>query len=173
MRYASIRDLDLTNGEGIGVSLFVQGCPFHCYNCFNPNTWDFDGGKEWTYEIKQQFLSLVDRPYITRVSILGGEPIANQNFYAVYELIEDIKEKFPSKVIWLYTGNKLSMRDFDQSLDLVITNRLYRMCDVIVDGPYIDEQRDVHLSFRGSKNQRLIDMKETIKQGKIITLLND
>ena len=112
MRYASIRDLDVTNGEGVGVSLFVQGCPFHCYNCFNPDTWDFNGGKEWTYEIKQQFLSLIDRPYITRVSILGGEPTAKQNFYRVYELIKEIKERFPSKDIWLYTGNKLSIRDF-------------------------------------------------------------
>ena len=89
IHYASIRNLDISNGEGIGVSLFVQGCPFnpHCTNCFNPETWDFNGGKEWTTEVKEKFLELIDRPYIKRVSILGGEPLADENLDGGLELV--------------------------------------------------------------------------------------
>lgn len=184
MRYASIRSLDITNGDGVGVSIFTQGCPFHCYNCFNPNTWDFNGGKEWTEEIENSFLKLVSKPYITRVSILGGEPLAKENVSSVLDLIKKIKNKYPEKSIWLYTGYTFEMI-CKMHCDQQIYNRLttntgahiifenLKYVDIIVDGPYIDEQRDIALSFRGSKNQRLIDVKETIKQNKIITLHND
>ena len=91
MRYASIRNLDISNGENVGVSLFVQGCPFHCHNCFNSNTWDFNGGKEWTPQIKERFIQLIDRAYINRISFLGGECLADQNLQEVYELIKEIR----------------------------------------------------------------------------------
>jgi anaerobic ribonucleoside-triphosphate reductase activating protein len=168
MRYASIRSLDVTNGEGVGVSLFVQGCPFHCVNCFNPNTWDFNAGKEWTLDTEKQFLDLVSKPHVQRVSILGGEPLANQNQYSVFLLCSKIKQTFPNKKIWLYTGytyeNILHSREKTKVLCCV---------DILVDGQYIDEQRDVTLPFRGSKNQRLIDVKQTLEQNKIITIQND
>lgn len=104
MRYASIRNLDISNGENVGVSLFVQGCPFHCHNCFNSNTWDFNGGKEWTPQIKERFIQLIDRPYIKRISFLGGECLADQNLHEVLQLIKEIRNLFPNKTIWLYTG---------------------------------------------------------------------
>ena len=105
MRYAQIREMDISNGEGIGVALFVQGCHFHCPNCFNSETWDFHGGKEWTDEIADKFLDLADKPHIKRISILGGEPLAEENVGAVWELLNKIRSRFGnSKKIWLYTG---------------------------------------------------------------------
>ena len=104
MRYAQIRSMDISNGEGVGVSLFVQGCPFHCKNCFNSETWDFNGGKEWTEKTKNKFMELIDRPYIKRVSFLGGECLADQNLDEVLKLVKQIRISFPEKTIWLYTG---------------------------------------------------------------------
>ena len=105
MRYASIRNMDISNGEFCGVSLFVQGCDIipHCKGCFNSDTWDFNGGKEWTNEVEEHFLNLIDRPYIRRISILGGEPLARKNIDDIYHLILKIKDRFPDKIIWLYT----------------------------------------------------------------------
>ena len=100
MRYAQIRNMDISNGENIGVSLFVQGCRFKCKNCFNKETWDFSGGKEWTKEIESKFFELIDRPYIKRISILGGEPLADENAEEVLNLIKEIKGRFPTKDIW-------------------------------------------------------------------------
>lgn len=174
MRYALIREMDVSNGEGIGVSLFVQGCHFHCKGCFNQETWDFNGGKEWNEEIKNKFLQLIDKPFIIRISFLGGEPLAYENLPDIYDLIKEIKTKFPNKDIWIYTGYELSIGDFDTSVDICWDNGLLRnfilaMCDVVVDGPFIKEQRDLTLKFAGSSNQRLIDVKETLKQNKIVT----
>ena len=104
MRYAQITPFEVCNGKGAGVSLFVQGCHFHCDGCFNKETWDFCGGKEWTEEVENKFFELIDRSYIKRVTILGGEPLAGENVETVFELIKKIKEKFPTKDIWLYTG---------------------------------------------------------------------
>ena len=177
MRYALMREMDISNGKGIGVSLFVQGCPIHCKGCFNQDIWGFDGGKEWTQEAKNKFFYLIDRPYIKRVSILGGEPLVYENLPDVYDLIKEIRTKFPDKDIWLYTGYTLSINDFDTSIDISWDNGLLRnfilaMCDVVVDGPYIEEQRDLTIAFRGSRNQRLINVRETLKQNKIVTIQN-
>ena len=182
MRYASIRSLDISNGEGVGVSLFVQGCPFHCKNCFNSETWDFNGGKEWTEETKNKFIELINRPYIKRVSFLGGECLAKQNLDEVLKLVQEIRISFPQKTIWLYTGYewnqimniKVTQPFFScQDLESKIQNMLKRqeiikMCNVVVDGEYIDEQKDLTLRWRGSKNQRVIDVKQSLAQNKII-----
>ena len=173
MRYALIREMDISNGKNIGVSLFVQGCHFHCNGCFNQITWDFNGGKEWNNEIKNKFFQLINKPFIKRVSILGGEPLEYNNLPDIYDLIKEIKTKFPDKDIWLYTGYTLSINNFDTSVDVCWDNGLLRnyilaMCDVVVDGPYIEEQRDITLAFRGSKNQRLIDVKQTLEQKQIV-----
>ena len=207
IRYASIREMDISNGEGVGVALFVQGCPFnpHCYNCFNPDTWDFNGGKEWTPEIKEKFLELIDRPYIKRVSILGGEPLADQNLDDVLDLVTEINKKYnfqkvdPAnplksrvsevenadkirllsgrKNIWLYSGFRWE-DFFDTPIWKVseINNNAKRkqiisLCDVMVDGRYIDSQRDISLKWRGSSNQRVINIPKSLKQGKVITLV--
>ena len=179
MRYAQIRSMDISDGEGVGVSLFVQGCDRHCFNCFNSETWDFNGGKEWTEEIKNKFMKLIDRPYIRRISILGGEPLAEQNLDEVLSLIKEIRISFPEKTIWLYTGynfdllnsqyNEFKYTPFAANADEWLTRwKIISNVDVLVDGEYIDEQRDLTLKWRGSKNQRVIDVQESLKQGKVV-----
>ena len=177
MRSASIRSLDISNGEGVGVSLFVQGCPFHCKNCFNSDTWDFNGGKEWTEKTKNKFMEFIDRPYIKRVSFLGGECLAEQNLDEVLKLVQEIRISFPEKNIWLYTGFEwerimypLVTDILDPIRDKIIETRkeIIKNVDVLVDGEYIDEQRDITLKFRGSKNQRVIDVKQSLVQNKVV-----
>lgn len=191
MRYASIRTMDVSDGEGVGCSLFVQGCHFHCKNCFNQSTWDFNGGKEWNEDIENKFIELVKRPYITRVSILGGEPLADENVADVSELVSRIKTE-TNKKIWLYTGytweylikeNRLMQNyTFDNFIDpdnerqywkYLQRHSIISLIDVLVDGQYVDELKNMNLSFRGSSNQRLIDIKKTldsfeIGDGKVI-----
>ena len=223
MRYAQIRSMDISNGEGVGVSLFVQGCDRHCFNCFNSETWDFNGGKEWTEETKNKLMELIDRPYIRRISILGGEPLAERNLDDVLSLIKEIREKYPisqnlnsenigksrvledenskeiriscpKKTIWLYTGfrwsdiwkwkripntlledaiynpRNLYFYDYHNSLyeNMMKRQEIIRLCDVLVDGEYIDEQKDLTLAWRGSKNQHVIDVQKSIAQNKLI-----
>lgn len=174
MRYASIRKLDITNGEGVGIALFVQGCHFHCKNCFNSCTWDFDGGMEWNEKTKEHFLSLLDRDYIERVTILGGEPLANENVGEVYDIISTIREKYPSKKIWLYSGYNFS-RILNESIynfsltgesDKYVTARAMSALsvDVMVDGLFVDEQKDYSLHWKGSSNQRVINIKTTYEK---------
>lgn len=181
MRYAQIRSMDISNGEGVGVSLFVQGCPFHCKNCFNSDTWDFNGGKEWTEEIKDKFMELINRPYIKRVSFLGGECLAEQNLDEVLKLVQEIRISFPEKTIWLYTGFKIEdivtrtqyeeiceMPNDPSNIWLKRWDIISNYVDVLVDGEYIDKQKDLSLKWRGSKNQRVIDINQTCTQNKII-----
>ena len=179
MKFASMRNLDISNGEGVGVSLFVQGCDRHCFNCFNPDTWDFNGGKEWTEETKNKFIKLIDRPYINRISVLGGEPLAEQNLDEVLSLIKEIRISFPEKTIWLYTGydfdllnskyNEYKYTPFAANADEWLTRwEIISNVDVLVDGKYIDEQKDLTLKWKGSKNQHVINVKESIKNNKII-----
>lgn len=181
MRYAQIRSMDISNGEGVGVSLFVQGCPFHCKNCFNSETWDFSEGKEWTEKTKNKFMELIDRPYIKRVSFLGGECLAEQNLDEVLNLTQQIRISYPEKTIWLYTGfewNSLMSKicqptfpdkDFERIIEIhkkrkeIISN-----VDVLVDGEYIDEQKDLMLKWCGSRNQHVIDVKQSIAQNKMV-----
>lgn len=183
MRFASMRNLDISNGEGVGVSLFVQGCDRHCFNCFNPDTWDFNGGKEWTEETKNKFIKLIDRPYINRISVLGGEPLAEQNLDEVLSLIKEIRISLPDKTIWLYTGFRwnyimnyqpVETDDFDYIEEsyndglMEKRKRIISLCDVVIDGEYIDEQKDLTLKFRGSSNQRVIDVKQSLTQNKVV-----
>ena len=212
IHYASIRNLDISNGEGVGVALFVQGCHFHCYNCFNTETWDFNGGKEWTTEVKEKFLELIDRPYIKRVSILGGEPLADENLDDVLDLVTEINKRYnfqkvdstnpckmgvsedentdkirlslPNKSIWIYSGytweecqpfseeGLLKGSNFAPNLQKILHKRyeIISKCDVIVDGRYIDSQRNPSKKWAGSDNQRVISIQETLKQGKVITI---
>lgn len=161
MRYAQIRSMDISNGEGVGVSLFVQGCPFHCKNCFNPETWDFNGGKEWTEKTKEKFMDLINKPYIKRISFLGGECLANKNYLTVRNLLKEIKDKFPEKQIWLYSGYTFENFSREQLKTILYV-------DVLVDGEYIDKLRDLTLKWRGSSNQRVIDVKKTLEENKIV-----
>lgn len=179
MRYAQIRSMDISNGEGVGVSLFVQGCPFHCFNCFNSETWDFNGGKEWTEEIKDKFMKIIDRPYIKRVSFLGGECLAEQNLDGILDLIKEIRNSFPEKTIWLYTGftwenimyRKMPHPPKYTQADFLQWNKrkeIISLCNVVVDGEYIDEQRNLSKKWAGSDNQRVISVQESLAQNKVV-----
>ena len=181
MNYSQIRSMDISNGEGIGVALFVQGCNFHCKNCFNQDTWDFNGGTKFTKETKETFLELMDKPYITRVSFLGGECLADKNLEGIYDLVKDVKKMHPDKELWMHTGYNWELIfcpivtcDFNPERDRLIELRqeIVKMLDVLVDGKYIHELKDMNLKFRGSKNQRVIDVQESLKRDKIVLYLN-
>lgn len=172
MRYASIRELDISNGDGVGVSLFVQGCHFHCKDCFNQETWDFDGGKEWTPQIKEKFLKFINRPYIKRVSILGGEPLAEENLTGVLNLLNEIRLLSDYKKIWLYTGYTIEkifprILQIDLSQEEIKRQEIVRLCDILVDGQYDYTKRDLNNKFAGSTNQRVIDVKTSLHKGRI------
>ena len=150
MNYAKIRKLDVTNGEGIGVSLFVQGCQFHCKNCFNKVTWNFDGGKKFTKDTLNTIISLLNDEHIKRFSILGGEPLAEKNMYDVLQTIIEIRKNVTDIIIWVYTGYT-----FEEVKQLKYGKEILDNVDTIVDGRYIDELRDLTLEFRGSSNQNI------------------
>lgn len=163
MRYADITECEICNGRGVGITYWCQGCPIHCPNCFNKSTWDINGGKEFDQATHDKFMQLVARPYIDRVSILGGEPLCKENAEDVYKLVQDIRREFPEKKIWIYTGYTWeSLTGFSK--------QAAENADVVVDGAFKQELQDFRLAFRGSSNQRLINVPETLKNGKIITL---
>ena len=170
IRYAQIRECDVSNGEGVGVALFVQGCNFHCYNCFNKDTWDFNGGKEWTPEVEDKFIGLASRPYIKRISLLGGECLADENLDGVLNLVNKIRLSMPEKTIWLYTGFQWEeiftkwITDKNQSK----RRKIISQCNVLVDGKYIESQRNNTLKWKGSNNQRVINIVETLQKGEIV-----
>lgn len=177
MNYHKIEKTSIANGTGIRVVLWCSGCRVGCRNCHNPETWDFNSGMPFDDAAKKELFEALDKSYIQGVTFSGGHPLENNNVEDVYLLIKEIKEKFPMKDIWLYTGYTWESIFQDARLDMFNVNNVYRkaaveMCDVIVDGPYIEDQRDITLRFRGSKNQRLINVKETLRQGKIITIQN-
>lgn len=170
--------MDISNGEGLGVALFVQGCHFHCKNCFNKETWDFDGGKELTTWDVLELLRPLTNPQYTRLSILGGEPLTKENIEGVSAICKFVKEFIPGKKIWVYTGNKAE----DIGLDLAEysrrsrTNHLMYDCrleilpyiDVLVDGQYIDELKDMSYPWAGSTNQRVIDVQKSLERNRVV-----
>lgn len=158
MRYAEITKCELSNGNDVGVSLYVQGCPLHCNGCFNPSTWDFSSGKEWNQETENILFNLVNHPYVKRISILGGEPLAPTNRNDVTILIKKIKLLFPDKELWIYTGY-----NFENVKNLEVLKYIH----VLVDGAFHIKEKDLSLAFRGSKNQRIIDVKETLETGEL------
>ena len=163
MRYASLKLNDIANGDGIGVSIFTQGCPHRCYNCFNPETWDFNGGKEFTQETLSTILTGLTAHGIKRhLSILGGEPLCPENLFLTNLVITAAKNAYPDLKIYVWTGYL-----YEELLKLLSTNHLLRnilnTIDVLVDGPYIDSLRDITLHMRGSSNQRVINLKQEKK----------
>lgn len=158
MRFAQIRKEDISNGPGIRVSLFVQGCNRHCDGCFNPETWDYDKGQIFNRRIQELFLDLGKEKRITGFSILGGEPLDQDE--RMLELIKKIKECYPDKTIWMWTGH--TYEDLtDKQMEIV------KLIDVLVDGPFIISQKCPGKRFRGSMNQRIIDIKKTLESGTI------
>lgn len=163
MHYNKIRKMDIANGEGIRVSVFFQGCSFHCKNCFNQDTWDFDGGKEFTDDVINHILELCDKSHITGLSILGGEPMHPKNIDGTLKLCKKFKEKFPNKNIWCWTG---------YLYEEVINKEVFNYIDVLIDGRFNETLYDAKLKWRGSSNQRVIDIKNTLKNKKIIIYEN-
>lgn len=168
MRYASIRSMDISNGQGVGVSLFVQGCHFHCEDCFNQETWDFNGGYEWTQEIEDKLINLINRPYITRFSLLGGEPLADENVDTVIHILKVIRNTIfqGTKTIWMYTGYTWERVHEDKNLSQQC--EAISLCDVLVDGRYNKELKDYKYQWAGSTNQRIIDVQESLKNKKVV-----
>lgn len=182
MNYLKIDKASISDGPGVRVVLWVSGCSIHCKGCQNPESWCFNAGKIFDKTAKQELFDALSKPYIQGITFSGGHPLEEQNRSEVLNLIQDIKSAFPDKDIWLYTGYT-----FKDICDIFCNERWYSLfdpsfkcsnwekleyVDILVDGPYIEEQRDITLKFRGSKNQRLIDVKETLKQGSIITIQN-
>ena len=160
-RYNCIRKMDIANGPGVRVSIFFQGCAFHCKNCFNPETWPFDKGEEFTEETINRILELASEEYIKGLSILGGEPLHPKTIDGTLALVKAFKERYPDKNIWLWSGFL-----FDQVKDKEVLNYI----DVLVDGQYVDELHDFRLKWRGSSNQRVIDVKKSLKAKKVVLL---
>ena len=161
MKYAQIREIDITNGNGIGVALFTQGCPYHCKNCFNPETWDFNKGMVWTKEIENKIIELLKPEYITRLTILGGEPLIERNIEPLTALLKRVKGIYPDKQVWLYTGG-----DFEVLEGLY--EEIFQYIDILIDGRYVDDLRDYKLKWRGSSNQRIIDVQASLKSGNVV-----
>ncbi len=159
MRYNKIRKMDVSNGPGVRVSVFMQGCTFNCKNCFNPETHDFKSGKEFTDETIQHILDLCEKDYIVGLSLLGGEPLHPINLEGSTKLAKAFKERFPNKTIWVWTGFL-----FDRDLQ---GKEILNYIDVLVDGQFVDELKDYTLKWRGSKNQRVIDVQKSLKENKI------
>jgi anaerobic ribonucleoside-triphosphate reductase activating protein len=161
MQYNKIRKMDISNGPGVRVSIFMQGCVFNCKNCFNPETHDFNGGKEFTSETIDRVLELCNKEYIEGLSILGGEAMHPKNIEGTMKLAQAFKKKYPSKTIWAWTGYL-----FEDLKD----KEVLKYIDVLVDGRFIEEEKNPMLHFRGSKNQRIIDVKKSLKTNKIVEI---
>lgn len=169
MNYATIKKCDVANGPGIRVSLFVSGCTHHCKGCFNSTAWDFNYGNKFDESTIESLLEELDKDYVEGLSLLGGEPLEHVNQQGLLPLVKKVKERFPNKTIWCYTGYDFEKdvmgnmyRNFSETKDLI--NNI----DVIVDGKFIEEKKNPSLQFRGSENQRLIDVKKSMKENKII-----
>jgi len=160
MRYNKIRKMDVSNGPGIRVSIFMQGCTFHCKNCFNSETWDFKGGEEFTDETINKVIDLCKLDHIKGLSVLGGEPLHPINIEGTTKLVKKFKETYPDKDVWVWSGFL-----FDKDLkDKEVLNYI----DVLVDGTYKDELHDFRLKYCGSSNQRVIDVKKSLEKNKLI-----
>lgn len=167
MNYGSIKELDTANGVGCRTSLFVSGCTHHCKGCFNEVTWDFGYGKPYTSETEDYILKTLNNDYVDGISILGGEPFEPENQYELISLLAFTT--ILGKNIWMYSGYTYEeLTDPNSRCHTECTDIILSLIDVLVDGEFIEEQKDISLQYRGSKNQRLIDVQETRKQGKIV-----
>lgn len=164
MNYIKITTNDIANGPGVRVVLWVSGCNLHCAGCHNPQSWDYDAGEPFTRETLLSIIDEMSRPEIAGLTLSGGHPIDPRNLDTTKRVVSIIKELFPQKSIWLYTG--YTWEAIRKNWD--VYKEVIENCDVVVDGPYVEELRNISLMFRGSSNQRLIDVKETLKDGAIV-----
>ncbi len=173
MNYAMIKNWDIANGPGVRVSLFVSGCTHRCKGCFNEVAWDFHYGEPFTQQTVEQILAMLSTPQIKGLTLLGGEPFEVQNQPALVDLLRQVKKAYPEKSIWAFSGYLLDKDILARRLGpWEITEEFLSYLDVLVDGPFVEEKKDLTLRFRGSSNQRLIDVPATLAAGEIV-LWND
>ena len=176
MNYLSITPCDIANGQGVRTVLWVSGCSLHCPGCHNPESHDRYAGKPFDEDAKKELFDALSKPYVRGLTLSGGHPLEGYNLEDLYFLLIDIKKNFPDKDIWLYTGLTLDYSCFssfykENSLTNInhnLLNSILNLCDIVVDGPFIQEQRDITLQFRGSTNQRIIDVAKTLESQKIV-----
>ena len=173
MHYGEIKNCDIANGEGVRVTLFVSGCTNHCKNCFQPQTWDFDYGKPFTEETEAELFRLLSPRYIRGLTLLGGEPFEPEYQRALLPFLRKLRRELPEKTVWTFTGFTWEELHTEGSHPRCeVTDELLNLIDVLVDGRYVEERKDIGLRFRGSSNQRLLDLNATRASGKL-TLLPD
>ena len=165
MNYIKITKHDIANGSGVRVVLWVSGCSLHCKGCQNPSTWDVSTGQLFDETAKNELFKALNKPYVQGLTLSGGHPLEAQNLDEVYNIVSEVRKIFPEKDIWLYTG-----LTWENAIQDPRRFQILQMCDVVVDGSFIEWQKNISLKFRGSSNQRLIDVKRTLQENKIITL---
>lgn len=174
MNYAAIKTHDVANGPGVRVSLFVSGCTHGCKGCFNKEAWDFDYGRPFADKVTNEIIDALKPDYIAGFSLLGGEPFEPSNQEVLVRLLRLIKAKYPQKSIWCYTGYLLD-RDLlgDSKVNCEHTREMLGYIDYLVDGEYVEEKKDLNIKFRGSSNQRLIDVRQSLKGSSVVTIPDD
>lgn len=169
MNYAAIKDCDIANGPGVRISLFVSGCTHHCKGCFNQQAWDFQYGQPFTQQTVDTILKLLRPDYIKGLTLLGGEPFEPQNQGPIVDLLRQVKAAYPKKSIWAFTGYLFDRDILSGKLgEWNITREYLQYLDVLVDGPFVEEKKDLMLRFRGSSNQRLIDVPKSLASGSVV-----
>ena len=168
MHYGNIKKLDIADGDGVRVTLFVSGCRNRCENCFQPETWSFDYGKPFTEETVQELLTALAPSYVDGLTLLGGEPFEPENQRELVKLLHRVREAFPKKNVWSYSGYTLEQICGEEHPHCEVTEEMLSMIDVLVDGRFVEALKDVSLKFRGSSNQRIIDLKQTKVENKIV-----
>ena len=168
MHYGEIKNCDIANGEGVRVTLFVSGCTNHCKNCFQPQTWDFEFGRPFTAETEEELLTMLKPDYINGLTVLGGEPFEPSNQRSLLPFLRRVRETYPKKNIWCFSGFTYEELKTDGSHPRCeVTDEMLDQLDVLVDGRFVEELKDISLRFRGSYNQRLIDMKKSREAGEL------
>ena len=169
MNYGEIKTCDIANGEGVRVSLFVSGCTHHCKNCFNDVAWDFGYGKPFTEETEEMLLKALEPDYVDGLSLLGGEPFEPENQRALLPFLKKVRERFPKKNIWCYTGYLFDKDVLDKMCkESEVTKEIVSYLDIVVDGEFMIDRKNLKINFRGSDNQRIIDVKKTLDAGEIV-----
>lgn len=169
MKYGEIKNNDIANGEGVRVSLFVSGCTHHCEGCFNPMTWDFNYGEDFTDITIDSIIDLLSPSYIKGLTLLGGEPMEPDNQRALLPLVKKVKAQYPDKTIWCYSGYLFDKELLsDSRARCEVTDELLSYIDVLVDGEFVLAKKNIALQFRGSENQRLIDVKRSLTSGEVV-----
>lgn len=173
MFYGNVKERDIANGEGVRTSLFVSGCRLHCKDCFNPETWNFDHGSKFNRDVEDRILKSLEPGYIAGLTVLGGEPMEEENQAALLPFLKRVKERFPEKTIWLFSGYRFEealqpggKKHTDKTADLLA------LIDVLVDGPFIFELKRAGLKFRGSTNQCILDLQQSLRSGHAVEYIS-